>query len=203
VERSGAATRWPTVLLTGRMIADLLRIGRDGPDGHGPDAALLIAEAVRYDPTIGAFTVHDLDGRRIAEVGLADIVQFPADEVSLMRRTGPKAVAKLREVLARDLRLHLDLRRPLPRPRLVRAGTDGSVSASVLSARVIGHREGGVVVRVTSSIRPNEVLHASSPSLAALPEVGRDVEIVLDDDGEHCRLSMPDLADVPDHVGRP
>jgi hypothetical protein len=211
VERSGSATRWPTALLTGRMIADLLRIsgdapaGADGTEGDGTDAAVLIADAVRYDPTIGAFAVLDLDGRRMAELELADIVQFPAEEFDLLSRIGrkPKDVVELRRALARSLRLHLDLRRPLPRPRLARTASEGSVGANVLSARVVGHREDGVVVRVTSSTRPNEVLHARSPSLAALPEVGRDVEIVLDDDGEHCRLSMPDLADVPDHVGRP
>jgi hypothetical protein len=217
VERSGRATRWPTALLTGRMIADLLRIGIGGdgsgtdgatgagPDDDGPDEALHIADAVRYEPTTGDFAVLDLDGRRMAKVGLADIVQFPADEVSLLSRIdrAPEEVAELRRALARDLRLQLDLRRPLPRPRLARTTSEGSVGASVLSARVIGHRDDGVVVRVTSSTRPTVVLHARSPSLAALPEVGRDVEIVLDDDGEHCRLSIPDLADVPDHVGRP
>ncbi len=211
VERSSMATHWPTALLTGRMIADLLRIGGDGAAGtngtagDGSDATLLVADAVRYDPTIGAFAVLDLDGRRMAEVGLSEIVQFPADEVSLLSRRGrkPKQVAELRRALTRDLRLHLDLRRPLPRPRLARTTSEGSVGASVLSARVIGHREDGVTVRVTSGTRPNAVLHASSPALAALPEVGRDVGIVLDDDGEHCSLSMPDLTDVPDHVGRP
>jgi hypothetical protein len=204
VERSGTTTRWPTVLLTGRMIADLLRIGASEPPAEGgAETPVSVAEAIRYDPTLDAFTVHDLDGRRLAEVALADIVQFPVRDVRLLGRTDARGVARLRAVLSRDLRLHLDLRAPLPRPRLARPGSDGSVDATVLSARVIGHGEGGVTVRVTSSARPDEVLHASSPSLAALPEIGRDIEIVLDDDGRHCILSMPGLADVPDDVGRP
>jgi hypothetical protein len=143
VERSGETTRWPTVLLTGRMIADLLRIeDRERPMPHAADAAVRVIEAVGYDRTMGVFTVHDLDGRRLGEVGLAHIVQLPVDDVELLGRSGPGARARLQAVLARGLRLHLDLRRPLPRPQLAHPGSEGLVGATVLSARVIGHQDG-------------------------------------------------------------
>lgn len=213
VDRSGAATRWPTALLTGRMIADLLRIG-DGPqepdsaetsgaDG-GPGAApTAVIEAVAYDPVLNRFAVRDIDGRRVGDVGMEDVVQFPVDTVSLMALPDEESATRLRTLLATSLRLHLDLRVPLPSARLAREGDERLVGASILSARVIGHRDGGVVVRVTSSSRPGEVVEARMPDVAAVPASGADVEIVVTEDGEHCRLLMPDLSHVPDAVGRP
>jgi hypothetical protein len=213
VDRSGRVTRWPTALLTGRMIVDLLRIGdgTEGPDGGVPVAAdgggdqqpPSVTEAVAYDPVLNRFAVRDLDGRRVGEVGIEDVVQFPVDTVSLMALPDEESAARLRTLLATSLRLHLDLRVPLPSARLTREGGERLVGASILSARVIGHRDGGVVVRVTSSARTNEVLEVGHAGLAAVPASGTDVEIVVTDDGEHRHLLMPDLSDVPDAVGRP
>jgi hypothetical protein len=204
VTRSGDPSRWRTVLLTGRMLVDLLRLEphiESTVDGTEP---IGVREAIAYDAAAGTFAVLDLDGRSIGEVGLDDIVQFPVSDVELLQDRGAAAAAQLRAALARDLALHLDLRTPLPRPRLMRA-TDqrGVLPASLLSARVIAHQESGVRVRVTSSARTNEVLDAPTADLAATPTIGDDVEIIVTDDGEHCHVRIPDLASIADHVGRP
>ena len=213
VARSGSATRWPTTLLTGRMIVDLLRM-EDGPDdpdagrptradGDGGPQPPTVTDAVAYDPMVHRFAVRDIAGRHFGEVGLRDVLQFPVDAVRLMERSDEESAAALRMLLATSLRLHLDLRVPLPSLRLTQEGDERTVSASILSARVIGHRDGGVVVRVTSSSRADEVLEVEHRALAAVPESGADVEVVVTDDGEHRRLLMPDLSAVPDAVGRP
>jgi hypothetical protein len=204
VERSGATTRWPTVLMTGRMIVDLLRIADEGDAPTGGDAdPTTVSEAVAFDPTIGAFAVRDLDGRRIGEITMQDIIQFPVEDVDLMNQVGADATARVREVLARDLQLHIDLRRPLPRPLLAREGGEGLARASMLSARVVGHRDGRVLVRVTSSSRAGELLNATTPELNGAPAFGTEVAVLVDDDGEHVHLAMSDLGAVPHPVGRP
>jgi hypothetical protein len=214
VDRSGSITRWPTALLTGQMIADLLRLGgapeggvesgaaRSGPDDDG-SSPTDVAEAIAYDPVLHSFTVKDLDGRRAGEVSLRDIIQFPVDGVSLMALDDEASAMTLRTLLAASLRLHLDLRVPLPSARLTRRSGTRLVEASIVSGRVVGHRDGGVVVRVTSRSRSGEVVEARTSDLAAVPASGAVVEIVVTHDGEHCRLVMPDLSDVPDAVGRP
>lgn len=203
VDRSGSATRWPTALMTGRMIVDLLHIGTALEDGTDPSARPAVTEAVAFDPVAHRFAVKDLDGRRVGDVGMQDVVQFPLDDVLLMGLDDAAARTRLRTLLAASLRLHLDLRVPLPSARLSRNGGEGLLGASILSARVIGHRDDHVIVRVTSSSHDGAVMDAGMPALAAVPASGTDVEIVVTDDGEHCRLLMPDLADVPDAVGRP
>jgi hypothetical protein len=203
VERSGAATRWPTSLVTGRMLVDLLRLGEAAASTDGASPAPTVADAIAYDPVLDRFTVHDLEGRRVGDVGIDDVVQLPVDDIALIGSTSVGAAARLRIALARALRLHLDLRVPLPSPRLARSPGERLVGASVLSARVVGHHDDHIVVRVTSSTRSGEVLDARMPDLGAVPAFGTDVEIVVDDDGEHCRLLIPDLKDVPDTVGRP
>lgn len=203
VDRSGSTTRWPTALMTGRMLVDLLRIGAATEHGDDRPSTAAVTEAIAFDPLLHRFAVNDLDGRRVGEVGIEDIVQFPLGDVFLMGLDDAAARTRLRTLLAAALRLHLDLRVPLPSARLSRNGGEGLLGASILSARVVGHREDGVVVRVTSSSNTGAMMDARMPTLAAVPASGTDVEIVVTDDGEHCRLLMPDLTAVPDGVGRP
>lgn len=202
VEPAEGTTRWPTALLTGRMIVDLLRIGVGAPEDDRATGTA-VTEAISYDAVLGRFAVRGLDGRPAGEIGFEDVVQLPLTDVELIGAADRTTAARLRAHLADQLRLHLDLRVPLPSARLALPGGVGLVGASILSARVVGHRDDRVVVHVTRGERSTEVIEARMPDLGAVPPTGADVEIVVSDDGEHCRLLMPDLADVPDPVGRP
>lgn len=166
-------------------------------------AGTTLIEAITYVPTIGGFTVRDLDGRPLGEAALVDIVQLPVQDLAIARSGDSDTAARLRASLATSLRMQLDLGTPLPRPQFSGTASQGLEPATVLSARVIDHRDGGLMVRVTSDERTNEVLRARAPEVAILPHPGADVEIVVMDDGEHCRLRLLDVATIPDDVGRP
>ncbi len=204
VERSGSTTSWPTMLMTGRMIVDLLRIEDGGrTDGETAGGPVNVTEAVAFDPTLGTFVVRDLGGHVLGEVALADIIQVPVEDIGTVGSGVGGGPSRLFRALARDLRLHLDLRQPLPRVRLTRPGADGVIGGTPLSARVVEHREGGVAVRLGLEDGAGVVVEAAAPPLAVLPEIGRDVDVVVGDDGVHISLTMPELAGVPDTVGRP
>jgi hypothetical protein len=204
VKRSGRTTSWSTMLMTGRMIVDLLRIEDDGrPDGETRVRPETVTEAVAFDPTLGTFAVRDLGGHVLGEVALEDIIQVPVEDLGPIERGDRRDSLRLLRALARDLRLHLDLRRPLPRVRLTRPGEHGVIGGTVLSARIVEHRAGGVAVRLELTGDAGVVVEATAPPLAALPEIGRNVEVVVGDDGVHIALTVPDLAGIPDTVGRP
>jgi hypothetical protein len=103
---------------------------RSGPDDDG-SSPTDVAEAIAYDPVLHSFTVKDLDGRRAGEVSLRDIIQFPVDGVSLMALDDEASAMTLRTLLAASLRLHLDLRVPLPSARLTRRSGERLVGASI------------------------------------------------------------------------
>lgn len=207
VERSGTVTRWPTMLLTGRMLVDLLRLDPDADTAAGGHAAgPRIVDAITFDPVLGVFTLSDLGGRPLGEIGFEQIVQLPLSTAERIGSTREAGLEELRSRLLSDLHLHLDLGVPRPRPVLAPAarhhGSD-VVPASVRSGSVIAGTETSLSVRIVSPTEPTRVFRTPAPAIASRPPVGSEVEVIVADDGTGCAISIPDLSAIPDDVGRP
>lgn len=212
VKGSGRTSPWSTVLLTGRMLAQLLRLGGDTdadegsgdagpgrPEARGPTGPV-VTDAIVFDPLRGQFGVVGTDGTWLGTTTLRELVQFPLDALTLPDpgEVDPEVVAHLvdeaRRRLSRELHLRLDLRLPLPRTLLARPRDDQLVlPAEALSARVVGHSDGEV--RALAGWRGGDRLVTFSvPAQGLVPPVGAVVEVVLATDGGRCVLTAPDLA---------
>jgi hypothetical protein len=198
-------SRWATFLLTGRMLAELLRMD---PELSGSAATseegMVVIDALAYDATLGEFTVIDMNGEPLGAVQMADVVQLPAEDLQLLGDDLTVAADEFRARLATRVRLQLDLSRPLARPLLAPTSEgSGRVSARILSAQVIARGDGEVTVRITRGAREKDTIVAQTPRSGIVLGIGRTVEVVVEDDGRHCRLTIPNLATLPDSVGRP
>ncbi len=196
---------WATFLLTGRMLAELLRMD---PELSGSAATseegMVVIDAIAYDATLGEFTVIDMNGEPLGVVQMADLVQLPAEDLQLLGDDLTVAAEEFRARLASQVRLQLDLSRPLARPLLAPASEgSGRVSARILSAQVMARGDGELTVRITRGARKKDTLVAQMPRSGIVLGIGRTVEVVVEDDGRHCRLTIPNLATLPDSVGRP
>lgn len=204
VERSREDSPWTTVLLTARMIADLLRLdaSRQGDPAALPRATDLVA----FDPISNTYDSLDAAGEPHGSIPIAELAKLPLSEI-LPLVGGEEADAEERRGrLTAALELHLDLRTPLPRPRLLRRERQGpppsAVRADEESAEVMGHALGNVRIRRAPGNGPVK-RDVEAPLPGYLPPSGSEVTILVQQDGDACTIVLPDLSAVPAESGRP
>jgi hypothetical protein len=204
VERSREDSPWTTVLLTARMIADLLRLdaSRQGDPAELPQATDLVA----FDPISGMYDSLDAAGQPHGSIPIAELAKLPLSEILPLVGGEADDTAERRERMTAALELHLDLRTPLPRPRLLRRERQNPPSRAVRadeeSAEVMGHALGNVRIRrAPGNGQVRRDIEAPLPGY--LPPSGSEVTILVQQDGDACTIVLPDLSTVPAESGRP
>lgn len=195
---------WTTVLLTARMVADLLRL-----DASDVDTTAVLPETtdlVAFDPISNVYDTLDADGDRDGSIPIGELARLPLSDVVPLVDVEADEAEERRTRLSAALELHLDLRTPLPRPRLLRRGRAAPprrvVRAGEETVDVTGHALGTVRIRRRPGDGPVR-MEIEAPLAGALPPIGTEVSIVVEEHGGDCTLILPDLSAVPAEFGRP
>jgi hypothetical protein len=204
VARSKETSPWTTVLLTARMIADLLRL--DSAHEDEPTELPPRTDIVVYDPISDAYEVLDAERRSVGSVPLREFARLPLHMIERLTGLDADEATAKREQLTAELKLHLDLRLPLPRPVLLRRERRNRarvvVRAEPETAEVTGHATGLVRIRRAAGAGPVR-REVESPVAGYTPPDGAVVSLVVEEAGGACTLILPDLGAVPAEYGRP
>jgi len=202
VARSRDTSPWTTVILTARMIADLLRL--DAANEEGPAVPAETTDIIAFDPVSGMYVLLDEQGRPAARIPIKELVRLPLHLITELVDPAAGKVSELRERVTAELELYLDLSRPLPRPTLMRRKQRRTaVPATEATAQVIGHATGSVNIRLEPGHMPSR-REVSTPLPGFVPARDTIVRILVEarQDGA-CTLVLPDLSDLPAELGRP
>jgi hypothetical protein len=202
VARSHETSPWATVMLTARMITDLLRL--DAAHEEDPAVAANATDVIAFDPVSGMYVLLDEQGRPAGRIPIKELVRLPLHLITELVDPAAGKASELRDLVTAELELHLDLSRPLPRPTLMRRRQRRTaVRATEATAQVIGHATGSVNIRLGPGHMPSR-REVSTPLPGLVPARDTIVRILVEarQDGA-CTLVLPDLSDLPAELGRP
>ena len=202
VTQSHEDSPWTTVLLTTRMLVELLRLdaGREGE----PVTLAATTDIVRFDAISGDYLLLDDEQRPIGAIPIGELARLPLQTIGKLTGVDRGDASTRRRAITTRLRLHLDLSRPLPRPTLLRPkDRKTAVPAVEAAGQVIGNRTGTVDVRVASEHGTGRHV-VTSPLPGFVPAPDTEVQILIEPrKNGTCTLVLPDLSSLPPEIGRP